>query len=115
MKTRLYASGVNWLSGIPPVSWVNVGARIRYNGGNAPARVRTLPNNGAEIEFDDPVRAITPGQAVVFYDGEIVVGGGLIEYSLPERAVKPATGSLVNEMPTGILAPDGQVVVSPAR
>lgn len=115
MKTRLYASGVNWLSGIPPISWVNVGARIRYNGGNAPARVRTLPNNGAEIEFDDPVRAITPGQAVVFYDGEIVVGGGLIEYSLPERAVKPATGSLVNEMPTGILAPDGQVVVSPAR
>ena len=44
-----------------------------------------MPGFGAEIEFDEPVRAITPGQAVVFYDGEVVIGGGVIEYSLPER------------------------------
>ncbi len=86
MKTRLYASGVNWLSGTAPPGSIRVGARIRYNGGNAPATVRALPGNGAEIEFDEPVRAITPGQAVVFYDEEIVIGGGVIESSLPERS-----------------------------
>ncbi|MDA1279813.1 MAG: tRNA 2-thiouridine(34) synthase MnmA [Chloroflexi bacterium] len=84
MKTRLFASGVNWISGTPPVDQIRVEARIRYNGRNAPASVRAL-SHGAEIEFDEPVRAITPGQAVVFYDGESVVGGGLIESSLPER------------------------------
>ncbi len=99
MKTRLYASGVNWLSGTAPVDSIRVGARIRYNGQNAPAGVRALPNNGAEIEFDEPVRAITPGQAVVFYDGEVVIGGGVIEYSLPERQVglpeRPSIGEVV--------------------
>lgn len=86
MKTRLYATGVNWVSGTAPVGAIRVEARIRYNGRNAPASVRALPNKGVEIEFDEPVRAITPGQAVVFYDGEVVLGGGLIETSLPERA-----------------------------
>lgn len=93
MKTRLYASGVNWLAGAPPSGSVQVGARIRYTGGNTPARVRALPNSGAEIEFEQPVRAITPGQAVVFYDGEVVVGGGVIEYSLPERTTEDHSSS----------------------
>jgi tRNA-specific 2-thiouridylase len=62
-----------------------VQARIRYNGHNTPATVRLVPN-GAEIEFSKPVRAITPGQAVVFYDNNIVLGGGLIETSLPESS-----------------------------
>ncbi|HIF72776.1 MAG TPA: tRNA 2-thiouridine(34) synthase MnmA [Dehalococcoidia bacterium] len=85
MKTRLYASGMNWISGVAPVDPIQVSARIRYNGGNSPATVRALePKNGAEIEFDQPVRAITPGQAVVFYNDDVVIGGGLIETSLPE-------------------------------
>jgi tRNA-specific 2-thiouridylase len=84
MKTRLYASSVNWVSGKIPSGSIHVEARIRYNGRNAPATVRSI-NNHAEIEFDNPVRAITPGQAVVFYDGNVVIGGGLIETSLPEH------------------------------
>lgn len=88
MKTRLYASGVNWISGSAPADAISVEARIRYNGRNTPASVRAL-SNGAEIEFAEPVRAITPGQAVVFYDEDIVVGGGLIETSLPERPEHP--------------------------
>lgn len=83
MKTRLYASGVNWISGSTPVEQFNAEARIRYNGKNAPAKVRAL-SNGVEIEFEQPVRAITPGQAVVFYKDDVVLGGGLIESSLPE-------------------------------
>lgn len=85
MKTRLYASGVNWISGIAPVEQFEAEARIRYNGNNTPARVRAVLN-GAEIEFEQPVRAITPGQAVVFYRDDVVIGGGLIETSLPEPA-----------------------------
>jgi len=83
MKSRLYASGVNWISGSPPSGPLEVEARIRYNGENTPARVRAI-GNAAEIEFAQPVRAITPGQAVVFYADSVVVGGGLIETSLPE-------------------------------
>lgn len=83
MKTRLYASGVNWISGSAPVESITAEARIRYNGRNTPAKVRSV-DGGAEIEFDEPVRAITPGQAVVFYENDVVLGGGLIETSLPE-------------------------------
>lgn len=85
MKTRLYASGVNWISGHEPAAQISVEARIRYNGKNTAAKVKSL-ENGAEIEFETPVRAITPGQAVVFYQDDIVVGGGLIETSLPEMS-----------------------------
>ena len=65
MKTRLYASGVNWIAGSGPTEPFEAEARIRYNGKNSPAKVTAL-SNGAEIEFTQPVRAITPGQAVVF-------------------------------------------------
>ena len=91
MKTRLYASGVNWISGSAPIKPITAEARIRYNGRNTSAKVRSV-DGGAEIEFDEPVRAITPGQAVVFYENDVVLGGGLIETSLPEltkdRSVK---------------------------
>ncbi len=85
MKTRLYASGVNWISRSIPTGIISVEARIRYNGNNTPALVRPLLN-GAEIEFKQPVRAITPGQAVVFYQDDVVIGGGLIETSLPNNS-----------------------------
>ena len=85
MKTRLYASNVNWINQPSSDRTIKVQARIRYNGQNTSANVRVLPN-GAEIEFSKPVRAITPGQAVVFYDQDVVLGGGLIEASLPESA-----------------------------
>jgi tRNA-specific 2-thiouridylase len=46
--------------------------------------VFTLPNGEVRVEFDEPQSAITPGQAVVFYDGDRVVGGGWIEGALKE-------------------------------
>ncbi|MEC9293965.1 MAG: tRNA 2-thiouridine(34) synthase MnmA [Chloroflexota bacterium] len=90
MKTRLYASKVNWVNQPPSDGPIPIQARIRYNGHNSPATVRVVPN-GAEIEFSKPVRAITPGQAVVFYDDNIVLGGGLIETSLPEGGSEKAS------------------------
>jgi tRNA-specific 2-thiouridylase len=56
-----------------------VQAKIRYK--HAEARATIFPSGQASIrvEFDRPQRAVTPGQAVVFYDGETVVGGGIID------------------------------------
>lgn len=97
MNSRLYASGVNWISGSPPSGRLKVEARIRYNGNNTPARVRAI-GNAAEIEFAQPVRAITPGQAVVFYADSVVIGGGLIETSLPAASAPEPSPNDTTEM-----------------
>jgi tRNA-uridine 2-sulfurtransferase len=78
-RTTLTATGVNWISCDAPGAWTRVHAQIRHRHHPAPARVRALPAGGAELEFDQPQAAITPGQAVVFYDGDVVVGGGWIQ------------------------------------
>jgi tRNA-specific 2-thiouridylase len=78
-RTTLTASSVNWISGVAPSDWMRVTAQIRYRHDAAPARVRALDDGRAELEFDEPQAAITPGQAVVFYDDDIVVGGGWID------------------------------------
>ena len=54
-------------------------AKIRYGAKEAPAVIKPLEDGRVEVLFDTPQRAITPGQSVVFYDGEYVVGGGVID------------------------------------
>lgn len=78
-ETTLTASGVNWIAGEPPAESIHVLAQIRHRHVAASARARALPHNRAELEFDAAQTAITPGQAVVFYDGDQVVGGGWID------------------------------------
>jgi tRNA-specific 2-thiouridylase len=78
-RLRLTASGVNWIAIDAPAAPVRVAAQIRHRHKPAPGVVCALPDRRAEMIFDDPQAAITPGQAVVFYDGEAVVGGGWIE------------------------------------
>tara|TARA_Y100001936_G_C16092311_1_gene687563 strand:- start:4340 stop:5488 length:1149 start_codon:yes stop_codon:yes gene_type:complete len=82
MKKRLFCNKVNWTSGKSPNKPVKASVRIRYNGADSPAEVIPYGKNEAIINFDNPVRAITPGQAVVFYKESEVIGGGIIEYSL---------------------------------
>lgn len=77
--TQLIASGVNWISDDPSAAWLPVHAQIRHRHPAAPAKVRALENGCAELAFDEPQTAITPGQAVVFYDDEVVIGGGWID------------------------------------
>lgn len=75
---RLLADRVNWMS-IPELQGERrVTAKIRYSHQGAPCIIRMTGEDEVECRFDEPVRAITPGQAVVFYDGDIVVGGGTI-------------------------------------
>jgi len=77
-KNRLLASKLNWVSGEAPKEPITVTAKVRYRSPEVTARLH--PNNGvAEVQFHQPQRAIAPGQAVVFYQGDIVLGGGIIE------------------------------------
>jgi tRNA-uridine 2-sulfurtransferase len=78
-RGTLTASQVNWVSGRPPIEWMSVRAQIRYKHAAALARIRALDDDRAEVEFSEPQSAITPGQAVVFYDGDVCLGGGWIE------------------------------------
>jgi tRNA-specific 2-thiouridylase len=77
--TILTASGVNWISVEAPANWLPVSAQIRHRHLPAVGRVRARDATRAEFVFDTPQPAITPGQAVVFYDGDLVVGGGWID------------------------------------
>jgi tRNA-specific 2-thiouridylase len=78
-RMTLTASGVNWVSVDAPFTWLTVVAQIRHRHEPASARVRALDGGRAELEFDAAQSAITPGQAVVFYQDDVVVGGGWIE------------------------------------
>jgi tRNA-specific 2-thiouridylase len=81
-KTGLLAGRLNWiaLSGLERP--LKVRARIRYKHREAPATIVPLPGEKVSVEFDRPQRAVTPGQSVVFYDDDDVLGGGIIEASL---------------------------------
>jgi tRNA-specific 2-thiouridylase len=78
-RDRLTASGMNWIAVDAPADWLTVSAQIRHRHAPSPGRVRALDNDRAEFVFDTPQPAVTPGQAAVFYDDDVVVGGGWIE------------------------------------
>ena len=76
---RLVAREVNWLSIPEPAEPVRARARIRYRHAEAGALLRPLGGGRIEVLFDAAQRAVTPGQAAVFYDGDVCLGGGWIE------------------------------------
>jgi len=77
-RTGLIATDVNFIAVAPPTEPLRVEARIRHRHEPAPATVRVVEGGLAEVVFDEPQRAITPGQSVVWYQGDLVVGGGVI-------------------------------------
>ena len=78
-RTTLTASSVNWIAGVSPRAGCEITARIRHGHADAAATVEPLPDDRAAVVFDEPQSAVAPGQAVVFYDGEEVLGGGWID------------------------------------
>lgn len=75
---ELTAERVNWLSIPEPDGPLPVTAKTRYSQRETAATVEPLPGGRIRMVFAEPQRAITPGQAVVFYDGDLVLGGGTI-------------------------------------
>jgi len=69
----------NWIPFDNPSDRLEVVAKIRYNHPGTPATVYPLPDRTARVELQTPQRAITPGQAAVFYQEDLVVGGGWIQ------------------------------------
>jgi tRNA-specific 2-thiouridylase len=69
---------VNWVSIAEPAQPVRAAVKVRHRHEPAPATVESLAAGGARVSFDEPQRAVTPGQAAVFYDGDTVLGGGTI-------------------------------------
>ena len=77
-STTLIAKDCNWFPFEALTKPITVTAKARSRHKEQPATVTPLPDGSVEVVFDTPQRALTTGQAVVFYDGETVIGGGMI-------------------------------------
>ena len=84
LSAGLEASRVNWMAS-PPTSERRVQAQIRYAHRAADASVTANGDGAIRVVFDEPQPAVTPGQAVVLYDGDVVLGGGWIDRALATR------------------------------
>ncbi len=82
---ELIASNVNWIATDRPVHPIRVKAKVRYRHPEAEAFVNTMDDGSVFVRFDEPQMAITPGQAIVFYDGDTVLGGGIISRQGSQR------------------------------
>ena len=78
MSRELDAKNFNFIAFDTPPAEFCASARVRYRQAEQPATVRVTGENTVHITFDEPQRAITKGQAVVVYDGDVVIGGGEI-------------------------------------
>ena len=78
-KRELIAKDINFIPFDKLTEEMIIGAKIRYSAKPSKARIVPLEDNRIKVIFDEKVRAITKGQSVVFYQGDIVVGGGIIE------------------------------------
>ena len=94
----LYSRGLtaiapHWIAGTPPAKR-RLSAKARYRQADQPCTIVDVNESGLRVEFDAPQRAVTPGQSVVFYDGEECLGGGVIEQAVSDLipAAVAATG-----------------------
>lgn len=76
--SRFVVGDVNWIAWERLTGPKEAGVKVRYSQSEAPATLYPFEENRAEVRFREPQRAVTPGQAAVFYDGDTVLGGGTI-------------------------------------
>ena len=86
-EQRLIAENNTWINGSQPSGNFRAQVKIRYKARHAWATIIPVANHMTLVEFDEPQRDITPGQAAVYYDGETVLGGGIIT----QKKEKPST------------------------
>ena len=78
MRRDAVVNDFNWIAGEAPASSIRCKAKLRYRQVEQPAVVTPRADGSVEILFDEPQRAVTPGQAAVLYDGDVVLGGGTV-------------------------------------
>ena len=88
LSDEFTAAGVNWIAVDDPTEPVRAKVRVRYRHAAALATITPLPDNRASIKFDEPQRAITPGQATVFYRVDEVIGGGWIVKTMGQNRLR---------------------------
>lgn len=77
-SSKVYAENLNWIAGDVPSEPITVVARVRYHGKDQPATLHFLGNGNILADFQVAQRAVTPGQAIVFYQGDTMLGGAEI-------------------------------------
>ena len=77
---------MDWVAGEPPAQQGRFTAKTRYRQSDCSCEMRVLPDGGVEVTFDDPQWAVTPGQSLVLYDGDICLGGGVIRATWKKAA-----------------------------
>ncbi|CAD5269292.1 tRNA (5-methylaminomethyl-2-thiouridylate)-methyltransferase [Halomonas sp. 59] len=82
----LVTEAMDWVAGEPPVQQGRFTAKTRYRQSDCSCEMRALPDGGVEVTFDDPQWAVTPGQSLVLYDGDICLGGGVIRATWKKAA-----------------------------
>lgn len=78
-QDELSADSVHWISGYPPEGPFSAVVKIRYKAQDVRGTVTPLPNRKVHVKLDHQLRDCTPGQAVVFYDDQVCLGGGIIQ------------------------------------
>jgi len=89
LSTRLEAGRLTWISGSAPAPGSRLTAKVRYRQPDQSVTLVSVDRDNLRLEFDRAQRAVTPGQSVVLYDGDVCLGGGIIETSdrrIPETA-----------------------------
>ena len=82
LSPGLIADDINWVSVERPAGPIRVNVKIRYRSAEVPATATGHPDGSLLVEFDQPQRAVSPGQAVVLYQGDLVIAGGTIQKSI---------------------------------
>ena len=85
-SSSLDAEYVNWIAGAAPSAMFACTAKFRYRQPDQRVRV-TIAGSGAHVDFEQPQRAVTPGQWVVFYQGDLCLGGGPIDTVTPLKPI----------------------------
>lgn len=85
LSSGLVAGQTNWISIEKPSAGMRVTAHIRYNDPGYPAVLSEITDDSITIRFDEPRISVTPGQSAVFYNGDVLLGGGIIEAAIKKR------------------------------
>jgi len=102
LRRTLEAADAHWVAGAPPCADFRCTARVRYRQQDVPVTIRMVTGEPQRFEavFDQPVRAVTPGQSIVLYDGQHCLGGGVI--ATPGASLAPEVDAMCPPLPARV-------------